>query len=79
MVFNGFEVARMFLENWFTKCDESSINICRNMPGAYAELITHERRLACLERTSFWHKTKLLLLHVNFFCSCNTSLIMAAV
>ena len=48
--FNGFEDERMFLESWFTKCDENSINICRDMPGAYAGLITHERRLSCLER-----------------------------
>jgi hypothetical protein len=46
-----FEDERMFLESWFTKCDENSINICRDMPGAYAGLITHERRLSCLERT----------------------------
>jgi hypothetical protein len=51
MEFNGFEDERMFLESWFTKCDENSINICRDMPGAYAGLITHERRLSCLERT----------------------------
>ena len=51
MEFNGFEDERMFLESWFTKCDETSISICRNMPGAYAGLIRHERRLACLERT----------------------------
>jgi hypothetical protein len=29
MEFNGFEDERMFLESWFTKCDENSINICR--------------------------------------------------
>ena len=26
---------RMFLENWYTKSDNNSINICRDMPGAY--------------------------------------------
>jgi hypothetical protein len=43
----------MFLDSWLTKykCVENSINICRNMPGAYAGLIAHERRLACLKRT----------------------------
>jgi hypothetical protein len=41
----------MFLESWFTKRDENGINIYRDMPGAYAGLITHERRLSCVERT----------------------------
>jgi hypothetical protein len=63
MVFNGFEDERMFLENWFTKCDENSINICSNIPGPYAELITHERRLACLERTASKQPHE----HVHFF------------
>ena len=26
---------RMFLESWYTKRDNNSINICRDMPGAY--------------------------------------------
>ena len=26
---------RMFLESWYTKSDNNSINICRDMPGAY--------------------------------------------
>ena len=43
MEFNGFEDERMFLESWFTKCDENSINIWRDMPGAYAGLIAHKR------------------------------------
>ena len=51
MEFNGFADERMFLESWFTKCDENSINICRDMPGAYAGLIANERRLACSEST----------------------------
>ncbi len=51
MEFNGFADERMFLESWFTKCDENSINICRDMPGAYAGLIANERRLACFEST----------------------------
>ena len=37
--FSVFEDERMFLESWFTKCDENSVNVCRNMPGAYAGLI----------------------------------------
>ena len=41
-----FEDERMFLESCFTKCDENCINVCRDMPGAYAGLIAHERRLA---------------------------------
>ncbi len=51
MEFNGFADERMFLESWFTKCDENSINICRDMPGAYTGLIANERRLACFKNT----------------------------
>ncbi len=38
---------RMFLESWHTKSDSNSINICRDMPGAYYSLIAIER--ACAE------------------------------
>jgi hypothetical protein len=64
-----------------SKCDENSINICRDMPGAYAGLITHERRLSCLERTREQTASRTRARHYNckFFCNCNTSLIMAAV
>jgi hypothetical protein len=80
MEFNGFEDERMFLESWFTKCDENSINICRDMPGAYAGLITHERRLSCLERTReqttsrtrarHFDALKIKLLSNFFLCWC---------
>ena len=33
---------RMFLESWYTKSDNNSINICRDMPGAYYSLIVSE-------------------------------------
>ena len=88
MEFNGFEDERMFLESWFTKCDENSINICRDMPGAYAGLITHERRLSCLERTREQTTSRTCARHFDarlnyynckIFCNCNTSLIMTAV
>ena len=49
--FNVVEDERMFLESWFMKCDENSINVCRDMAGAYAGLIAHERRLPRFERT----------------------------
>ena len=35
--FNVFEDKRMFLKSRFTKCNENSINVCRDMPGTYAE------------------------------------------
>ena len=53
----------MFLESWFTKCDVISINVCRDMPGAYAGLIAHERRLPRFERT---RKQTDEHVHVNF-------------
>ena len=37
---------RMFLESWYTKSDNNSINICRDMPGAYYSLIVSERARA---------------------------------
>ncbi len=37
---------RMFLESWHTKSDSNSINICRDMPGAYYSLIAIERARA---------------------------------
>ena len=42
--FNVFEDERMFLESCFTKCNENSVSICRELPGAYAGLIAQERR-----------------------------------
>jgi hypothetical protein len=88
MEFNGFEDERIFLDSWLTNCDENSINICRDMPGAYAGLITHERRLACLQRTAnkqsykhahiFLAQNKIIIT-VIFFCNCNKSLILDAV
>ena len=36
--FNVFEDERMFLESWFTKCDENSINVCRDMLGSVLEV-----------------------------------------
>jgi hypothetical protein len=80
MEFNGFEDERMFLERWFTKCDEKSINICRDMPGAYAGLIAHERRLACLGRKQTHEHTYIKIKLIELLiCNCNTSLIMTAV
>ena len=37
---------RMFLECWYTKSDNNSINICRDIPGAYYSLIVSERARA---------------------------------
>ena len=38
---------RMFLESWYTKSDNNSIiNICRDMPGAYYSSIVRERARA---------------------------------
>ena len=34
---------RMFLESWYTKSDDNSINICRDMPGAYYSLYNNTR------------------------------------
>ena len=34
---------RMFLESWYTKSDNNSINISRDMPGAYYSLIVDSR------------------------------------
>ena len=40
----------MFLESWYTKSDSNIINICRDMPGAYYNLIASKRA-----RTKFEH------------------------
>ena len=37
--FNVFGDVRMFIENWFSKSNENSINICRELLGAYTGLI----------------------------------------
>jgi hypothetical protein len=42
---------RMFLESWHTKSEKDSINVCREMPGAYYSLIANERARAECERT----------------------------
>ena len=68
MEFNGLEDERMFLESWFTKCDENSVNICRDMPGAYAGQIAHECRLACLERTR--RSFERMIKYCSKFCNC---------
>ena len=66
MEFNGFEDERMFLESWFTKCDENSINICRDMPGAYAGLITHECMNTCVSKQPHEH-AHVILTQDNYY------------
>ena len=39
--FNVVEDERLFLESLFTKCDENSVNVCLDTPGACAGLIAH--------------------------------------
>ena len=40
---------RMFLESWYTKSDNNSINICRDMPGAYYSLISYKTAAKLLQ------------------------------
>ena len=42
---------RMFLESWHSKSDKNSINISRDMPGAYFGLTANERARAECKRT----------------------------
>ena len=42
---------RMFLESWHSNSDKNSINISRDMPGAYFSLIANERARAECKRT----------------------------
>jgi hypothetical protein len=41
----------MFLESWYTKSEKNSINICRDMPGAYFSLTGNKQARADSQST----------------------------